>query len=81
MTPHSVPLVRCLLMLALLAGHGGVLISANSDGLADCGKTCGGFMQLMCVAECHCVFYPSSDFGVCLPPAFNQTHLPEIRFF
>ncbi|KAL3192214.1 hypothetical protein MRX96_059193 [Rhipicephalus microplus] len=70
-----------LLMVVLLASHGGLLTSAYSDGLVECGKTCGGFMQLMCVAECHCVFYPASDFGVCLPLIFNETNLPELRFF
>ncbi|KAL1438225.1 hypothetical protein MTO96_048306 [Rhipicephalus appendiculatus] len=81
MASRSVSLACWLLMVVLLADHSGLVTSGYSDGLVECGKTCGGFMQLMCVAECHCVFYPASDFGVCLPLVFNETNLPELSFF
>ncbi|KAH6936890.1 hypothetical protein HPB50_024053 [Hyalomma asiaticum] len=67
----------CYLLLALLlAGHGGVLISADSQLVAACGQECGGFVGVECVAKCHCVFYPLSDYGVCLSRSMNETHLP-----
>ncbi|KAL3192212.1 hypothetical protein MRX96_059192 [Rhipicephalus microplus] len=75
MASLSMSRVRYPLMLMLLVGHGGVLTPASAQELAECGKTCGGFVMRMCVKECHCVFYPG-DAGLCLPHGLNESHLP-----
>ncbi|KAH6936887.1 hypothetical protein HPB50_024050 [Hyalomma asiaticum] len=74
-------LARCLLMVVLLSGHGGVLTSVNSQALAECGNTCGGYVGRKCVKECHCVFYRGSDYGICRAVGLNETYLPEMRVF
>ncbi|KAL1438227.1 hypothetical protein MTO96_048308 [Rhipicephalus appendiculatus] len=68
-------MLRCLLIVMLLAGHGDVLTSVNSQEPAECGKTCGGFVMRTCVKECHCVYYPG-DVGLCLPHWMNESYLP-----
>ncbi|KAL1438226.1 hypothetical protein MTO96_048307 [Rhipicephalus appendiculatus] len=76
MASPSVSLTCSLLMVVLLAGHGGVLSSARSQLVVECGKMCGGFVGYGCVAECHCVYYPG-DYGMCLPHGMNESDLPD----
>ncbi|KAH6936886.1 hypothetical protein HPB50_024049 [Hyalomma asiaticum] len=70
--------VHCLLVVALLAGYGGVLTSVNSQEPAECGAMCGGFLEVACVPMCHCVHYPEIEYGVCLAHDMNLTHLPPL---
>ncbi|KAH6936892.1 hypothetical protein HPB50_024055 [Hyalomma asiaticum] len=75
MTFPSTSMARCLLMVALLFWHGGVLTSVNSQMPVQCGKECGGYVRATCVEECHCVYYPG-DLGICLPHGLNESDLP-----
>lgn len=68
-------MLRCLLMVILLLGHVGVLTLVNSQPVAKCGETCGGFAGRTCVTECHCVYYPAT-IGMCLPYGMNESYLP-----
>ncbi|KAL3192215.1 hypothetical protein MRX96_059194 [Rhipicephalus microplus] len=77
MAPSCMSLVCSVLMVALLAGHGGVLTPVISQPVADCGKMCGGFAGYTCVPECHCVYYPG-DFGLCLAHGLNESNLPTL---
>lgn len=87
MASPSKSLLNSLLVVALLAGLGGLLTSVESQDLgqdlvrdlAECGKLCGGFAMRMCVKDCHCVLYKYSDIGECLPLKYNETYLPEMR--
>ncbi|KAH6936894.1 hypothetical protein HPB50_024057 [Hyalomma asiaticum] len=70
-------LLRCLLVVAMLVVHGGVLTSVNSQQVAKCEEECGGYMGVTCADECNCVFYRYSDYGKCRPAWLNETYLPD----
>ncbi|KAL1438221.1 hypothetical protein MTO96_048302 [Rhipicephalus appendiculatus] len=77
MTSPSMSILHCLLVVVLLAENGGVLTPVNSQPMAKCGETCGGFAGRTCVADCHCVYYPAT-FGKCLPHGMNESYLPPL---
>ncbi|KAL1438228.1 hypothetical protein MTO96_048309 [Rhipicephalus appendiculatus] len=77
MASPSMSIMRCLLMVVLLAVHGGIMTPVNSQPVAECGERCGGFVMRMCVEECHCVFYPG-DWGLCLAHGMNESNLPPL---
>ncbi|KAH6936885.1 hypothetical protein HPB50_024048 [Hyalomma asiaticum] len=76
MAVPTTALVRCLLIVALLAGHGSVLTLVNSQEPAECGELCGGFVGITCVPMCECVYYEGGDYGRCLARGMNETDLP-----
>ncbi|XP_075559633.1 uncharacterized protein LOC142591142 [Dermacentor variabilis] len=69
---QSMSLLRRVLTVLLLAGHGGLLAELY---IAKCEDACGGSVNVMCEVGCNCVFYQGLTVGVCRSALSNDNIL------
>ncbi|KAL1438229.1 hypothetical protein MTO96_048310 [Rhipicephalus appendiculatus] len=90
MASPPMSMLRCLLVVVLLAGYGGMLTPVNCHDFALCGEECGGFVVVACAPPCEYYaqlarldFRPicSSGYVTCLRIVITITTPPAGNFF